>query len=298
MGEIIQSIREFFQKGDVMETIVLFFSEHYELLLVIAAVIFILVLSLSVILQRLQKSSLVALVPVYRFAVIFKAIGIKSWCALLMLVPGINLLMRVYFYVVLVKKFNRNYGFVPFLVLLPLLFLPIVAFGEGRYIYIDKTKRESRQKKLERSKKPTKQVQKMAQPAAKEPEATDEEIIRVLSMAEVRESRAQARAEKEEIKETRKVQARMPLVRPAAQTAARSVQTKDMMPMMRQGPMAQRTQVEKDVAYSRLLRQQEEEQRLRTQRRQRMVPNCSVVVEKPVAKAAPARPAGRKRIDF
>lgn len=289
---MIQFIREFFQKGDVLETLVLYFTERYELLLVVAAIIFILVLSLSVILQRLQKSSLIALVPVYRFVVIFKAIGIKSWYAFLMLVPGVNLLVRIYFYIVLVKKFNRNYGFVPLLILLPLIFLPIVAFGEGRCIYIDKAKRESKQRGQEKRLEQARRGQAMRS-AAKEPEMTDEEIMRVLSMAEVRENRAQVRAEKEAVRE-----ARIPLAQPVAQKVARSVQTKDMMPMMKQGPMAQRNQIEKDVVYGRLLKQQEEEQRLRTQRRQRMVPNRSVIVEKPVAKAVPEKPAGHKKIDF
>ena len=311
MEGLIQSAQELFQKGDVLETLILYFSEHYELLIAIAAAIFIMVLSLSVILQRLQKSSLIALVPVYRFLVIFKAIGIKSWCIILFLIPGVNLIARVYFYAVLVRKFKRDYGFVPFLVMFPLIFLPIIAFGEGRHARIDRGKRESKQRRLEREQekqakrggknvKPAKQAQKKAQPATKEP--TDEEILRVLSMAEVRANRAQARAEKEQAKAAREVrvvrEVRVPQAQPVAPKVIRPVQTKDMMPSMRQGAMAQRARIEREGAYARLLRQQEEEQRLRTQRRQRMVPNRSVVVEKPVAKAAPARPGGRKRIDF
>ncbi|MBR3318886.1 hypothetical protein IKG06_00035 [Candidatus Saccharibacteria bacterium] len=329
MGDLIQAVREFFQKGDVLETIILYLSDHYELLLVIAAVIFILVLSLSVILERLQKSSWIALVPIYRFVVIFKAIGIKSWCVFLMLIPGVNIFMRVYFYIVLVKKFRRNYGFVPLLVILPLLFLPIVAFGEGRHIYISKDERKSKQKvremqsrqKLEEKREQKKRKKLSAEQfkktfkqkcasindrlAGKKAEQeeemeeswigvseTEEKTEEVLSMAQVRENRAQVRAERELARESR-----APLSQPSV-PMNKPVQTKDMMPMMRQGPMGQRAELEKDGAYERLLRQQEEEQRLREQRRQRIVPNRAVVVEKPVAKAAPVRPAGHKKIDF
>ena len=331
MEEIINEVVDFFRKDDWLESVFLYIGEHYELIVTIVAVLFIFVLSLSAILERLQKKGWVALVPIYRFVVIFKAIGISPACVLLMLIPGVNLIMRVIFYVKLARKFNRNYGFVPFLVLLPLIFLPIVAFGDGKYIYIDRAKLKSEKKKQEIAEKSALRAkaaakkQRVKAPSVAEIQAEDDfesELAEVLSIAEVRENRAQARVEKAEARMRETISSQR-----AESMPRKPVQTKDMMPTMKQGPMSQQARIRRDNVeseYERLLRQQEEAQRRRMQRQRQTAtptspavkrpvanrpvaarsvaakrPTMDIRVRKPVQKPQPAKPTARKiKIDF
>ncbi len=281
MGGLFEQVKAFVQRDDLVETIVLFLQEHYELALVAIAIIFIFVLSLSTILQRLRKSSWIALVPIYRFVVLFKATGISPWYAILMLIPGVNLIMRVVFYVALVRKFNRNYFFVFLLTVLPLIFLPVVAFGDGHYIYIKRVKRPKEEKaRFARSAQKEKggtssssikntQVEKVDTQSKVAPKAQHEYAAPALSMAEIRKQRAKAHIDRlnAKLESSRKMQAQT-----ASQIRAKKlVQASKTMPEMQMGPKSRNINAQVKKAsemtneYERLLREQEARQRRRQQ---------------------------------
>ncbi len=132
MGETIREVISFLKNEDIIDYVYTLFKEKPELLIVAVAVVYIMVLSLWTMLERLRKRGAVALVPVYRFAKLFSGVGLNSWLSVLFLIPGVNFVMRAVFYTHVARKFHRSYFLVPFLVLLPIVFLPIVAFGDGR----------------------------------------------------------------------------------------------------------------------------------------------------------------------
>lgn len=136
MKEFIDNVINHLNWEEIVDFCDTVIHERYEILLIALAIVFIMVVCLSTILERLHERGGIAIVPVYRFTVLFSKIGLHPALSLLMIIPGINLIMRIVFYVFLAKKFNRNYVWVPFLVLLPVVALPIIAFGEGHCIRV------------------------------------------------------------------------------------------------------------------------------------------------------------------
>ena len=260
MGGLITDIRIFLSSDDWFGTVILYLTEHYELILVIVAMIFIFVLCLSVILGRLRKSGAIALVPVYRFVVLFKAIGISPWLVILMLIPGVNVIMRMVFYAFLTQKFNRNIFFVPALTVLPIVFLPILAFGEGKYFYVGggekagaatimKEKPKKRREIKKSLKEKVQKINRSMERAAKEEPAVEPEP-EVLSVAEVFEQRAIAKTEKAQPIEPKLVE------KPSQSHVVKRASTGVAMPMMRQGEMAQKYYEEEKTRRERLLKAQ------------------------------------------
>ncbi|MBR5389082.1 hypothetical protein IK146_00750 [Candidatus Saccharibacteria bacterium] len=274
MGGIVKEVISFFRRSDFVEVIFLYLSEHYELLLIAAAIIFIMVLSLWVILERLRKKGWVALIPLYRFVVLFKAIGLRTWCAVLMLIPGVNISMRIVFYIALAKRFNRNYFFVPLLVILPLVFLPIVAFGEGQHIYV---KRERKLKKIDSKHVRDREHYNVERPLPKERYVAYEDVGEakedVMSMAELRKERAQAQVKKI----TTKVQSEST----KSIVERKTVAVKKMMPEMKQGPIGEKYS-NAEARYERLLKEQEARQKRREQAKKKMVSNTHAPVDRPM----------------
>ena len=302
MGGLVQQIKAFFQDEDLLDTVLLFLKEHYELALIAFALIFIFLISLSTILERLRRKSWVAFIPIYRFVVLFKALKINPWCVILMLTPGVNLIMRVVFYVVLVKKFNRGYFFVALLTILPIIFLPVLAFGDGRHIHIARKDRTSVDKKrvaktskaerklekkqlAEKRKSEKRALKKKSEEQFEEPIVTVEEYNRL-------HAKEQAVAQK-----TRNISVKSS--HNQANVTNKPVQTKEGMPEMRKGPTgrdidAQVKKVQDEMTeYERLLKAQEAKQRQRELKMGRI----KTVAQKPAVNSA-ARPVSRKTMDI
>lgn len=153
MKEFIQDFISHLKWDEIVDFCDTVIHERYELLLIAAAIVFIMVVCLSTILERLHERGIVALVPIYRFTVLFSRVGLSPALSLLMLIPGVNIIMRVVFYIFLARKFDRSYVWVPFLVLVPIAALPIVAFGEGHCIRVKIPKRNGKPAKKESQKK-------------------------------------------------------------------------------------------------------------------------------------------------
>ena len=117
---------------NALESVELYIKESPEIQLVIASLLFIIIVSLWTLYERLEINGWKSLIPVYRWVVLFKALGMKPWLSLFMLIPGINIIMIVVVYINIARVFKRSYFIVPFLFICPLIFIPIVAFGNGK----------------------------------------------------------------------------------------------------------------------------------------------------------------------
>jgi hypothetical protein len=75
-----------------------------------------------------------AIIPIYNFIVLLKIVGKPTWWILLFLIPFVNYVFIIWTYNMLSKSFGKEEGFTVGLVLLGIVFLPILAFGDAKYL--------------------------------------------------------------------------------------------------------------------------------------------------------------------
>lgn len=75
-----------------------------------------------------------SLIPFYNFYVMFEIACGNGLLFLLMLIPAANLVVQIILYVKLSQSFGYSAAFAIGLIFLPFIFLPILAFGNSRYI--------------------------------------------------------------------------------------------------------------------------------------------------------------------
>jgi hypothetical protein len=74
------------------------------------------------------------LIPVYNYFIMMKIIGKPWWWLLLMCIPIVNFVFIVMAVNMLSKSFGKDEGYTVGLLLLGVVFYPLLAFGDARYI--------------------------------------------------------------------------------------------------------------------------------------------------------------------
>ena len=74
-----------------------------------------------------------AIVPIYNTLVMLKIVGRPWWWLLLMLIPGVNFVVAVMVYNDLSKSFGKGVGMTLLIIFLPIIGLPMLAFGSAQY---------------------------------------------------------------------------------------------------------------------------------------------------------------------
>lgn len=74
-----------------------------------------------------------SIVPIYNAIVLFKIIGKPAWWVVLMLIPLVNFVVSIIATIALAKSFGKGGGFAAGLILLPFVFMPMLAFGDAQY---------------------------------------------------------------------------------------------------------------------------------------------------------------------
>jgi hypothetical protein len=74
-----------------------------------------------------------SIIPFYNFYVICRIAGKPGWWLVLMLIPLVNFIVAIIVFFGLAKSFGKGAGFALGLILLGIIFLPILAFGDARY---------------------------------------------------------------------------------------------------------------------------------------------------------------------
>jgi hypothetical protein len=75
-----------------------------------------------------------AVIPFYNLYLLCKIVGRSGWWLVLFLIPFVNIIAYIIVMLDLAKVFGRGSGFAVGLILLPWLFLPILALGASRYV--------------------------------------------------------------------------------------------------------------------------------------------------------------------
>lgn len=87
--------------------------------------------------QKAGRPGWAAIVPIYNIVVMLQIVGMSPWLVLVMFIPGVGSLalfiVLIFVNIKLAKSFGKEDGFAVGLILLPIVFVPILAFGQARF---------------------------------------------------------------------------------------------------------------------------------------------------------------------
>ena len=86
-----------------------------------------------IIYKKAGKRGWESIIPIYNTMVKFEFLNMPIWGVILYYLPVTNIIMTVIININLAKKFKKDYLFAVGLILLPIMFYPILAFGNSKY---------------------------------------------------------------------------------------------------------------------------------------------------------------------
>ena len=75
-----------------------------------------------------------AIVPLYNLYCLSDMSLGKGWMFLLLIIPIVDIVVLIMMYVKLAKAFGKGVGFAVGLIFLPFIFMPILGYGDAKYI--------------------------------------------------------------------------------------------------------------------------------------------------------------------
>ncbi len=102
---------------------------------IIAYVVFavLMIASMWKIFTKADKPGWASLIPIYNIIVLLEIAGKPLWMIILLLIPIVNIIIYIIVTIELAKNFGKSGGFVAGLILLPIIFYPVLAFGSAEY---------------------------------------------------------------------------------------------------------------------------------------------------------------------
>ncbi len=97
------------------------------------AVVVLLIAALWKVFDKAGKPGWAAIVPIYNLIVLLEITGKPMWWIILMFIPFVNLIVLAMVDLSLAQSFGKGVGFGVGLLLLPFVFLPMLAWGPGSY---------------------------------------------------------------------------------------------------------------------------------------------------------------------
>jgi hypothetical protein len=104
------------------------------IIVIYVAIIVLMIASMWTIFTKAGKPGWACIVPIYNIIVLLDAVGKPWWWLLLMLIPIVNIVILIIVYHNLSLSFGKGGGFTVGLILLGIIFLPILAFGDSKYL--------------------------------------------------------------------------------------------------------------------------------------------------------------------
>ncbi len=98
------------------------------------AVIVLLIISLWKIFEKAGKPGWASIIPFYNFIVLLEIVGKPLWWIIWLFVPIANIVVAIWVTNLLSKSFGKNEGFTLGLLFLSIIFYPILAFGNAKYL--------------------------------------------------------------------------------------------------------------------------------------------------------------------
>lgn len=98
------------------------------------ALIALMIASMWKIFTKAGKPGWACIIPIYNIIVLLDIVGKPWWWLLLMLIPIVNFVLLIWVYNLLSKSFGHGVGFTLGIIFLGIIFIPILAFGESKYV--------------------------------------------------------------------------------------------------------------------------------------------------------------------
>jgi hypothetical protein len=92
------------------------------------------IFALWIIYTKAGKPGWACIIPIYNLIVLLEIVGKPWWWFLLMLIPVVNVVIAVIVYHNLSLSFGKGAGFTAGLIFLSIIFFPILAFGDAKYL--------------------------------------------------------------------------------------------------------------------------------------------------------------------
>ena len=97
-------------------------------------IIVLLVASWWIIFTKAGKPGWSIIIPIYNVLVMLQIVGKPWWWLLLFLIPLVNIVFVIWMINLLVKSYGKNVGFTIGVLFLSIIFIPLLAFGDAKYV--------------------------------------------------------------------------------------------------------------------------------------------------------------------
>ena len=84
--------------------------------------------------EKAGKPGWAAIVPIYNIIVLLEIVGKPTWWIILILIPIVNLIVLILIWHQLSLSFGKDGLYTVGLILLGIVFFPMLAFGEAKYV--------------------------------------------------------------------------------------------------------------------------------------------------------------------
>ncbi len=84
--------------------------------------------------QKAGKPGWAAIIPIYNVIVYLQIVQRPVWWIILFFIPLVNIVIDIVLILDLAKSFGKSVGFAIGMMLLPIIFFPILAFGDAKYV--------------------------------------------------------------------------------------------------------------------------------------------------------------------
>jgi hypothetical protein len=88
---------------------------------------------MSKVFTKAGKPGIAGFVPIWNMLVMLEIAGKPAWWIILFFIPCVGIIMSFIVHIALAEKFGQSAGFGIGLTLLPIIFLPMLAFGSAQY---------------------------------------------------------------------------------------------------------------------------------------------------------------------
>jgi hypothetical protein len=102
-------------------------------LIVYVALTVFLVVTMWKVFEKAGQPGWACLVPFYNTCVWLKIAGKPMWWFFLLLIPVVNFIIAILAVIGLANKFGKGGGYAVGLIFLPIIFYPMLAFGDAEY---------------------------------------------------------------------------------------------------------------------------------------------------------------------
>ena len=97
------------------------------------AILIVMVIAMWKLFSKAGQPGWAAIIPIYNAYVLLKVAGKPGWWLILFLIPVVSLVIAIITLHGVSTQFGKGAGFTVGLVLLPIVFFPILAFGSATY---------------------------------------------------------------------------------------------------------------------------------------------------------------------